>query len=99
MGLAPTRHRVTRVPINLAIGALSVKKFAAELAEFLRRHYPETRYDGWYRFSADIEIKGGEVDVEIPVLTRLPDLKPPGARQDKSKIDPLATHLPRDGEA
>lgn len=51
-----------------------MKKFAAELADFLRRHYPEAARDGWYRFSADIQIRDGQVDVEIPVLTRLQEL-------------------------
>ena len=53
-----------------------MKKFAADLADFLRRHYPETAQDGWYRFSTDISIINGQVDVEIPVLTRLPDVVP-----------------------
>ena len=51
-----------------------MKKFAVDLADFLRRHYPEAAKDGWYRFSADIQIRGGDVNVEIPVLTRLPDV-------------------------
>ena len=72
-----------------------MKKFAAELVDFLRRHYPEAARDGWYRFSADIQIKGGEVDVEIPMLTRLPDLKSkPGAA--RAKADPFNGHTPPD---
>jgi hypothetical protein len=27
-----------------------------------------------FRFSADIQINAGQVDVEIPILTRLPDV-------------------------
>lgn len=50
-----------------------MKKFAAELAEFLRRHYPESNEDGSFRFSVDIWIRKGEVSVDIPLLTRLPD--------------------------
>jgi hypothetical protein len=57
-----------------------MKRFAVELAEFLRRHYPEAARDGWYRFSADIQIKDGQVDVEIPILSRLPDVKVKRAR-------------------
>ena len=72
-----------------------MKKFATELAAFLRRHYPEAGQDGWYRFSADIQIQRGEVNVEIPILTRLPDTKPRAARPAKS--DPLKAHLPTGG--
>ena len=72
-----------------------MKKFASELAAFLRRHYPEAGEDGWYRFSADIQIHNGEVDVEIPILTRLPDVKPRTSAAQKS--DPLKAHLPTGG--
>lgn len=50
-----------------------MKKFAPELAAFLRRFYPDVNADGYYRFSADIRIRNGQIDVEIPILTRLPD--------------------------
>jgi hypothetical protein len=69
----------------------AMKKFAAELADFLRRHYPDAMQDGWYRFSADINIVGGEVDVEIPMLTRLPDLM--SLPSGKGKV---TTFKPRD---
>lgn len=72
-----------------------MKKFATELAAFLRRYYPEASQDGWYRFSADIQIRQGEVDVEIPILTRLPDVESFPAPA-KVKSDPLKTHRPRD---
>jgi hypothetical protein len=52
-----------------------MKQFAVDLAEFIRRYYPETANDGWYRFSADIQIKHGQVNVEIPVRSRLSDIK------------------------
>ncbi|MGZ5921261.1 MAG: hypothetical protein ACXWLT_05805 [Rhizomicrobium sp.] len=72
-----------------------MKKFAADLADFLRRHYPEAAQDGWYRFSADIQIKDGEVDVEIPLLTRLPDVKSK-PRALRPKADPFKGHIPPD---
>jgi hypothetical protein len=71
-----------------------MKKFATELAAFLRRYYPEANQDGWYRFSADIQIRGDEVEVEIPILTRLPDVNPSPAKMEN---DPLKSHLPKDG--
>ena len=67
------------------------------MADFLRRHYPEAAHDGWYRFSADIQIKGGEVDVEIPVLTRLPDVKSKQSREWKVRADPFESLIPPDG--
>lgn len=72
-----------------------MKKFAFELAEFLRRHYPEANRHGSYRFSADIQINDGQVDVEIPILTRLPDVKSSVSRQKASKFDTIQG-LPRD---
>ena len=72
-----------------------MKKFAADLADFLRRHYPETAQDGWYRFSADISIINGQVDVEIPVLTRLPDVAP--MPSGKAKTGPFKPRM-RPGE-
>lgn len=71
-----------------------MKKFAADLADFLRRHYPDSNIDGSYRFSADIQIRDGEVDVQIPILTRLLDSKSDGLRKTSSKIDPILG-LPR----
>jgi hypothetical protein len=71
-----------------------MKKFAAELVDFLRRHYPEAARDGCYRFSADIQIIGGEVQVEIPLLTRLPDVVPTPSSKFEPKVDPLKPHLP-----
>jgi hypothetical protein len=62
-----------------------VKKFSVELADFLRRHYPEANHDGWFRFSADIQIKDGAVDVEIPLLTQLPDASGLPSRAGKRK--------------
>lgn len=50
-----------------------MKQFALDLANFLRRHYPGFCQDGAYRFSADLEIRDGEIKVEIPILTRMPD--------------------------
>jgi len=73
-----------------------MKKFATDLAAFLRRHYPQAHGDGWYRFSADIQIRDGNVDVEIPVLTRLPDIETQGQRET-TKTDPLKIHMPKDG--
>ena len=75
-----------------------MKKFASELAEFLRRHYPEANRNGWFRFSADIQIKDDEVDVEIPILTRLPDVKLDVLRQTSTKVAPIHG-LPRDDAA
>ena len=72
-----------------------MKKFAADLADFLRRHYPETAQDGWYRFSADISIINGQVDVEIPVLTRLPDVVP--MPSGKVKAGQFKPRMPPDG--
>ena len=74
-----------------------MKIFATELAAFLRRHYPEANKDGAFRFSADIQIRNGMVDVDIPILTRLPDADPHPARLNKAKSDPLKAHLPSDG--
>ena len=54
-----------------------MKKFSEDLADFLRRHYPEAARDGWYRFSADVQIRGTEVHVEIPMLSRLPETAQP----------------------
>ena len=76
-----------------------MKKFATELAAFLRRYYPEASVDGTYRFSADIQIRDGVVDVEIPILTRLPDADHYPARLSQVKSDPLEGHLPRDDAA
>ncbi|MES2291785.1 MAG: hypothetical protein V4527_00620 [Pseudomonadota bacterium] len=64
-----------------------MKKFATELADFLRRHYPESHVDGSFRFSADIRIREGEVEVDIPILTRLPDELSQSLSWKKSKID------------
>ena len=50
-----------------------MKRFAHELTGFLKRHYPDASQDGSYRFSADIEIRNGFVDVHMPILTRLSD--------------------------
>jgi hypothetical protein len=51
-----------------------MESFANDLATFLRRHYPQViADDGWYRFSADLCLKNGRVDLHIPLLTRLPD--------------------------
>ena len=51
-----------------------MQSFAIELADFLRRHYPDMiAEDGWYRFSADLCLDKGKVNVHIPLLTRLPD--------------------------
>jgi len=72
-----------------------MKKFAADLADFLRRHYPETAQDGWYRFSADINISNGQVDVEIPVLTRMPDVVP--MPSGKTKTGPFKPRIPPSG--
>jgi hypothetical protein len=73
-----------------------MKKFANDLADFLQRHYPQAHSDGWYRFSADIQIRAGNVDVEIPVLTRLPDIETQ-ERHGTTKADPLKIHMPKDG--
>jgi hypothetical protein len=73
-----------------------MKKFAAELADFLRRHYPEAAQDGWYRFSADLNIVAGEVEVEIPILTRLPDVVSMPSSTGKPKADPIKPHMPAD---
>ncbi|HXS05648.1 MAG TPA: hypothetical protein VN723_02575 [Rhizomicrobium sp.] len=64
-----------------------MNKFSRDLAEFLRRHYPDSNLDGSYRFSADIEIRDGEVTVEIPVLTRMPNSNP--LASDELKTGPL----------
>jgi hypothetical protein len=63
--------------------------------EFLKRHYVEASRDGWYRFSADIQIKDGEVEVEIPILTRLSDVRSPATIQKSMRSDPLRPHLPQ----
>lgn len=74
-----------------------MKKFATELAQFLRRHYPQAAEDGWYRFSCDIQIVGGDVEVEIPVLTRLPDLERKASPR-AARADPFKDFLPNDGD-
>ncbi|HWA68683.1 MAG TPA: hypothetical protein VG821_02475 [Rhizomicrobium sp.] len=73
-----------------------MKKFAADLADFLRRHYPDASHDGWYRFSADIQIRDGEVNVEVPILTRMPDGKLDVCDKHSIKSDPVLG-LPRAG--
>jgi hypothetical protein len=73
-----------------------MKKFASELAAFLRRYYPETKADGWYRFSADIQLRNGNVEVEIPVLTRLPDATRVTLSNLRGTSDPLDKYLPHD---
>ena len=73
-----------------------MKKFAAELAAFLQRFYPEAELDGSYRFSADIRIHKGQVDVEIPVLTRLPDENSRPLRWQKSQSVPFGMRRQKD---
>jgi hypothetical protein len=73
-----------------------MKIFASELAAFLRRYYPETKEDGWYRFSADIQLRNGNVEVEIPMLTRLPDAKQAALSSLRGTSDPLDKYLPHD---
>ena len=63
-----------------------MKRFAHELTEFLKRHYPEADQDGSYRFSADIEIRNGFVDVHLPILTRLSDVLSPTPTRTSSKV-------------
>ena len=65
-----------------------MKIFATELAAFLRRHYPEANKDGAFRFSADIQIRNGMVDVDIPILTRLPAADPLPRAPEQGEIGP-----------
>lgn len=74
-----------------------MKIFAAELAAFLRRHYPEFLEDGTYRFSTDIRVHDGEVEVDFPLLTRIPDAQPQKPATHGGGKDPLANHLPKSG--
>jgi hypothetical protein len=60
-----------------------MKAFAVELAAFLKRHYPEVREDGWYRFSADLMLRDGMVDIKIPLLSKLPEGSSPGWAIDR----------------
>jgi hypothetical protein len=94
--LNPSGQDAARLIYNSAFRRPTMKKFAQDLADFLRRHYPEAGRDGWYRFSADLRIMDGEVDVEIPILTRLPDVQPQHSPPSMLKDDPLKAHLPRD---
>ncbi len=50
-----------------------MKVFAVELAAFLKRHYPEFKEDGWYRFSTDIKLHDGRVEISLPLLSKLPE--------------------------
>ena len=63
-----------------------MKKFSHELTEFLKRHYPDANQDGSYRFSADIEIRNGFVDVHLPILTRLSEELSPTPTRKSSKV-------------
>jgi hypothetical protein len=46
-------------------------------------------------FSADIQIREGEVQIEIPVLTRLPDINSKSPRKPNLKADPFKQQLMR----
>jgi hypothetical protein len=75
-----------------------MQKFARDLAEFLRRYYPASTQDGAYRFSADIEIRNGEVTVEIPMLSRMPDAEIHFPKT-KIKTGPLDMFVPPEDAA
>lgn len=64
-----------------------MKTLAKDLAEFLQRAYPDViAKDGWYRFSADLFLHQGEVDLHIPLLSKLPD--PGSGPAARAKLKP-----------